>query len=176
TATWTMYEGSFSAFVPVKSVQLRQQVLAFNLWTRYTNRWNDYELVNNYPEYEHRPSPFMGACLGGRFRFRGYPEARFNDCAAWLYTMEYRMIPQWNPLRNWKVMQWLNVKTDWIQFVAFAESGRVAPNWSLKTFHQDMKYDAGLGVRIFANQMIIRVDSAFSPEGPQLQMFISQSF
>lgn len=176
STTFSMYEGSFSGYIPLSDHYFRQQTLAFNVWSRYINRWNDFIQEGNFQDFTHHPSPFMGANLGGRFRFRGFPEARFNDCGAWLYTMEYRIIPQWNPLRNWKLLEWMHVKTDWIQLVAFAESGRVAPNWSLKSFHENMKYDAGAGFRIFANQMVIRVDGAVSPEGPQLQMYIDQAF
>ncbi len=176
STTFSMYEGSFSGYIPLPTHYFRQQTLAFNVWSRYINRWDDFVIEDGNTIYTHHPSPFLGADLGGRFRLRGYPEARFNDCASMIQSVEYRIIPQWNPLRNWKFFEWMHVKTEWIQLVAFAECGRVAPNWSLMTLHKDMKYDAGAGFRIFANKMVIRVDGVASPEGPQLQMYIDQAF
>jgi hypothetical protein len=42
--------------------------------------------------------------------------------------------------------------------------------------HSDMKWDAGLGIRVWAKGSVIRIDSAYSDEGFGLQMMVSQSF
>ena len=171
TTPWDMLEGSASFYFPVPSSWLKQQVLAFNVWTRYVSSWDD---ASN--GLYHRPSPFAGANLGGRFRLRGFPEARFSDRAALLYTGEYRIIPKWTPLANWGLLKSLGVKLDWMQVVVFGEAGRVAPDWDLDTFHQKMKTDAGMGLRFMANQMIVRIDGAYSTEGLQCQMYINHAF
>jgi hypothetical protein len=64
----------------------------------------------------------------------------------------------------------------WLQLAAFAELGRVAPEWSLSTLHTDMKWSAGGGIRIFMNNLILRVDGAFSREGFFTQMFVDHAF
>lgn len=177
TNPWTMHEASISKYFSIPSKNLRQQVFALNLWTRYVDSWNDYSEkdANNNTIY-HRPSPFMGANLGGRYRFRAYPEARYNDAASILYTTEYRIIPKWNPLKDWKLLKAFNINIDWIQFVAFMEAGRVSAKWNIKDLHSDMQYDYGLGIRFFANEMVIRVDAGQSNEGMQVQMYIGQAF
>jgi hypothetical protein len=56
------------------------------------------------------------------------------------------------------------------------EVGRVAPEWSFSRLHSDMKWDAGLGVRAWAQGIVIRIDTAYSNEGVGLQMMIAQPF
>jgi outer membrane protein assembly factor BamA len=175
TVPWKMFEGSLSVFVPIPSAHLRQQVLALNVWSRSVDSWNDVTMNGTTAQYD-RPSPFVGAFLGGRYRMRGYPEARFNDKACLLYTAEYRIIPAWNPLADWSLLKFFHVQVDWMQFVFFTELGRVAPEWNLTTFHSHMKTDGGVGIRFMANQMLIRVDGAYSAEGPQLQMYLGHAF
>jgi outer membrane protein assembly factor BamA len=174
---WGMHEFSMSKYFSLPSSYLRQQVIAINVWGKSVDSWNKYTEKDErgIPIY-HRPSPFAGANLGGRYKFRSYPEARFNNASSLLYSCEYRIIPNWNPLKDWGLLKKFNINIDWIQFVAFIETGRVAPNWNIKTLHSDMHYDYGLGVRFFANEMVIRVDGGFSNEGSQIQMYIGQSF
>ncbi|MCH4897024.1 hypothetical protein E0494_09980 [Marinilabiliaceae bacterium JC040] len=172
---WQMEEFSFSKYFNLKSSYLRQQVLAFNVWTRNVTSYNDYHIENKQKIY-HRPSPFLGASLGGRYRFRGFPEGRYNDAASILYTGEYRIITDWNPLANWSFLKMLHVNVEWIQFVAFIETGKVAERWSINNLHSNMRTDYGLGIRLFANEMVIRVDAAMSREGMQIQMFIDHAF
>lgn len=175
TIPWTMHEFSLSKYINIDNKNLRSQVIALNIWGRNVDSWNKYHSKDNEIIY-HRPSPFMGANLGGRYRFRGYPEARYYDASSLLYSCEYRLIPYWNPLKNWKFLQKLNINIDWLQFVAFIETGKVSSEWDLRNLHTKMKFDYGVGFRFFANEMVIRVDSGFSIEGSQLQMYIGQSF
>ena len=70
----------------------------------------------------------------------------------------------------------LHVNVEWIQFVAFIETGKVAERWSINNLHSNMRTDYGLGIRLFANEMVIRVDAAMSREGMQIQMFIDHAF
>jgi hypothetical protein len=39
-----------------------------------------------------------------------------------------------------------------------------------------MKWSTGLGIRAWASGFVLRVDTAFSDEGGQVQMMISQPF
>jgi hypothetical protein len=63
---------------------------------------------------------------------------------------------------------------DWLQLVGFGELGRVAPEWDFDDLHQDMKYSAGVGLRLMLNHVIIRVDVAKSSEEVIAQLFVGQ--
>ena len=149
----------------------RQRVLAFDLWTAYSPTWNE----KDNGDIEHRPPTFAGATLGGLWRLRGYPSQRFSDKAAIYYAAEYRMIPRWNPFENW---DWLQkyVGVQWLQFVPFVEVGRVAPDWGVQRLNRDMKWDAGVGLRLWAKGIVVRIDSAVSDEGYGVQMMVAQPF
>lgn len=43
---------------------------------------------------------YYGAKLGGFYRMRGFDSRRFHDKAGIYYSVEYRMIPQWQPLKE----------------------------------------------------------------------------
>lgn len=156
------------------SENFRQRVIALDFWTVDTPTWDDFDLVNGEPVY-HRPPAYAGATLGGVFRMRGYPSSRFNDRAAVYYGVEGRFIPRWNPFNEWP---WLNqhLGVQWWQVVAFGEIGRVAPEWDLSELHKDMKKDVGLGVRLMAKGMVVRIDAAVSEEDFGIQMMVGQPF
>jgi hypothetical protein len=65
---------------------------------------------------------------------------------------------------------------DWIQLVAFGELGRVAPAWSFKTLHEEMKWDLGGGIRVMMNNVVIRLDVAGSDESVEIQVFVKHPF
>jgi hypothetical protein len=56
------------------------------------------------------------------------------------------------------------------------EAGRVAPEWNFAELHRDMKWDTGLGIRLWVKGLVVRVDSAFASEGASVQMMVSQPF
>ena len=116
----------------------------------------------------------MGASLGGYLRMRGYPLYRFQDKAAVYYGAEYRFIPRWNPLGTISWLRFFSI--DWWQFVPFVEVGRVADQWSLKELHEDMKWDAGVGIRLMAAMVVVRGDMAYSPEGWHFWAMVGQAF
>ena len=170
--SWTNLEGELDVYFPLKMGSwLRQGVLALNHWTSYSATWDkqsDGEITN-------RPPAYTGSTLGGLWRMRGFPTQRFNDRAATYYAAELRLIPEWNQFNNWpRVQKYVGIK--WLQFVPFVEIGRVAPEWSFSRLHSDMKWDAGLGIRAWAQGIVIRIDSAYSNEGVGVQMMISQPF
>jgi len=173
TESWTSMRGKFSKYLDLgQARRVRQQVLAFNVWTAYTPTWEDE--TDSRLEVEDRPPPSMDASLGGYLRLRGYPLYRFQDKAAIYYGLEYRVIPKWNPLGTLSWLRWLNI--DWWQFVPFIEAGRVAPQWDLQELHTNMKWDAGLGIRVMAALVVVRADIAFSEEGSNIWVMVGQAF
>jgi hypothetical protein len=170
--SWTNLQGELDVYFPFKMGNwLRRGVLALNHWTSYSPTWNkqsDGEITN-------RPPAYTGSTLGGLWRMRGFPSQRFNDRAATYYAAELRLIPEWNPFNNWpRAQKYVGIK--WLQFVPFVEIGRVAPEWSFSRLHSDMKWDAGLGIRAWAQGIVVRIDSAYSNEGIGVQMMIAQPF
>ncbi len=182
-APWSVVEADLRWYLPLYKIFSNKyslpKVLAFDFWTVNTLTWDDYDIVgtnlygNNIKQY-HRPPPYTGAYLGGRYRLRAFYEGRFNDKAAIYYGTEYRQTIDWNPFDLWAVTEKLNVH--WLQLAAFAEAGRVAPEWNISTLHTNMKWSAGGGLRIFMNNLILRVDGAFSQEGFYTQMFVDHAF
>jgi hypothetical protein len=106
---------------------------------------------------------------------RGYPAYRFSDRAAIYYSAELRLTLRENPFENWGwIQKFLGVQ--WVQVVPFMEVGRVAPEYTMDRLHSDMKINGGLGVRLMAKGMTVRIDVAGSDEGFATQMFIAQPF
>jgi hypothetical protein len=52
----------------------------------------------------------------------------------------------------------------------------VAPEWNIHTLHSNMKCDGGIGLRMLAKGIVVRIDPAYSKEGFNVQMMISQPF
>ncbi len=182
-APWSVVETDLRWYLPLNEIfsdkNSLPKVLALDFWTANTLTWNDYD-VNGTDQYGdeirqyHRPPPYTGAYLGGRYRLRAFYEGRFNDRAAIYYAVEYRQIINWNPFNLWSVTEKLNVH--WLQLAAFFELGRVSPEWNLSALHTDMKWSAGGGIRIFMNNLILRMDGAYSKEGFYMQMFVDHAF
>jgi hypothetical protein len=170
--SWTNVEGEFDCYIPFQWENwLRQGVIAIDYWTSYSPTWDE----QPGGRIDNRPPAYTGSTLGGLWRMRGYPSQRFNDRAAVYYSAELRLIPKWNPFDGWpRLQKYLGVQ--WIQMVPFFEIGRVAPSWNIERLHSDMKWDAGLGLRLWAKGIIARIDAAVSEEGAQVQMMISQPF
>ena len=174
TSSWTTVEGKFSKYFFLGSTRLtRQQVLAFNAWTADSPTWEEWE-TDEGTVYDHRPPPYLGTTLGGYLRMRGFPQYRFSDKAAVYYGLEYRVIPEWNPLGSISWLRWLRI--DWWQWVPFAEAGRVADHWNLRELHSDMKWDVGLGLRLMTAKVVVRGDAAVSEEGFHIWAMVGQAF
>ncbi len=172
SGSWTNLEGELDVYFPLKMGDwLRQGTLALNTWTSNSPTWD----VQPNGKISNRPPAYTGSTLGGLWRMRGYPTQRFNDKAAIYYAAELRLIPHWNPFQRWERVQ-KYVGIQWLQFVPFVEVGRVAPEWNLDRLHSDMKWCAGLGIRAWAQGIVIRIDSAYSDEGVGVQMMIGQPF
>jgi outer membrane protein assembly factor BamA len=170
--SWTAYQAEFDKYIGLGSNGwLRQSVIAFDFWAAYSSTWE----VSVSGDNMNNPPPFAGASLGGYWRMRGYPTQRFNDKAAIYYGLELRLIPNWNPFESWGWLQ-KRLGVQWVQFVPFFEVGRVASEWDLSELHDNMKWDAGLGLRFNAKGMVLRIDTAVSEEDYWIQMMVAQPF
>ena len=173
--SWTSLDISFSKYWDLgDSDKFAQRVFAATVWSAYAPTW-DTELVSpDFVRVSNRPPGNRGAALGGVERLRGYPRGRFNDKAAIYYAAELRLIPNWDPFRDWPLIR--NWPWRWWQVVGFVEAGRVAPSWNLGDLHDDLKWSAGIGIRAMIGAGIIRVDFATSDESSQFWVMAQQAF
>jgi len=173
SSPWTAIDFELSKFFSLgETARARQRVLALNFWIIDTPTWNS----GNEADGFHRPPPYAGASLGGLRRMRGYPEGRFNGRSAVYYSAEYRYTPHWNAPSEWAILKRFNIDLDWLQFVGFAEAGRVADEFDLSELHSDIQWSGGLGLRAFANHLIVRAELAASDEDAIVVMSINQPF
>lgn len=174
--SWDNLEFRFSKYFEMNTFNFTQQnVLAFNVWTAFSPSW---DTKNEYlPGIDaHRPPSWEGPNLGGYYRMRGYESNRFSDKAALCAAAEYRMTLDWNPFKQYAILKKnMPVEVDWLQLVGFAEAGRVHDTYSSKLLH-NMKFDAGLGLRLFIEELPVRFDVAFGDEGTHLWVMINQPF
>jgi hypothetical protein len=174
--SWTVLQTEFDKYFSLgPSKTFRQRVIAFDFWTAYSPTWEVDGVVNGREVISNRPPAYAGATLGGIWRMRAYPAQRFSDKASIYYSLEYRMIPDWNPFDKWPWLQ-KYIGVEWLQFVPFVEVGRVAPSWNINELHTDLKWDAGLGLRLWAKGLVARIDAAVSDEGFGVAMMVSQPF
>lgn len=172
SASWTSLNAEYDHYWSLPEIKgFRQSVIALDFWTAYSPTWEE------RPDgvIEHRPPAFRGATLGGLFRMRAYPSQRFSDKAAVYYAAELRMVPQWNPFDRFGWLQ-ERIGVEWVQLVGFGEVGRVAPAYSLRELHKHLRWDAGVGLRVWAKGIVGRVEVAYSDEGLGVQMMIGQPF
>jgi hypothetical protein len=171
---WQVVEGQWAWFVDLPEADwMRQQVLVLEVWTADTPSW-DTETVAGLDVPKGRTPFFEGATLGGFYRMRGFEGSRFHDRSAICYSLEYRVIPDWNPLGEIPALGLF--KIDWWQWVFFAEAGRVAPEWDIETLHEDMKVDAGISLRAMILKAVCRVDVAVSGEGMRVSAMYGHPF
>ena len=109
----------------------------------------------------------IGLSVGATFGGRGFPQP---------YSAEYRHIPTFNPLKDRKLLRKLNAFVDWLQWVGFVEVGRVADQFDVGELHQRMKLSGGLGLRFFANHLVIRAELAVSDEDARVLMSVNHPF
>jgi hypothetical protein len=171
------YVGDFeySQYIPLShSDTYRNRVLALDFWTSNAFSW-DRTTTEDGQDVFMRPPSYHGSTLGGLWRMRGYPAARFHDQAAIYYSVEYRVIPEWNPFTK---IDWLqrNLGVEWWQIVTFVEAGRVAPVWTVSELNSSLKWDGGVGIRAMAKGIVARIDLAGSEEGLCVNMMVGQPF
>ncbi|OEE63238.1 hypothetical protein A1OS_17320 [Enterovibrio norvegicus] len=174
-ASWWKWEASQSWFFALGDwdEMAKQQVVAFNVYTADTPSWNEKTTVNGEHVYE-RPPEFAGARLGGLYRLRSFQSGRFVDRSALSYTLEYRVIPDWQPLGDVLVFSWYDVP--WWQWVAFVDAGRVADSYDLAELHSDMKWSAGGAIRFQVEGVVVRSEMAWGSEEGLFRVMINQPF
>ena len=178
TQGWNAVEAGYSHFFDLGELSYtRQNVIALNIWSAYSPSWTDTLYKNDAGEesaYYHKGQTPMweGANLGGYNRMRAYDSYRFSDKAALYGAVEYRVIPQFNPMRD---QEWSPIPIMWWQTVLFAEAGRVAPQYDLQLL-KDMKYDVGFSVRALAASVPVRFDMAWGSEGSTMWVMLQQPF
>lgn len=155
------------------------RVLAFNLYTMDTPTWNDVKSKTILPDgsthitYK-RPQFFLGTNLGGIRKLRGFEDYRFYDRAMIYYAAELRQNLKWNPMDYSEFTRSIGI--DFFQLTAFAEMGRVAPEWDLGLLHKNMQWTVGGGIRVFMDGLLVRIDYGVGPEGSLIQMFVDHPF
>ena len=176
--SWNFLDAEYSHYIELPLLKhTRQNVIALNAWSAYSPSWQKGEKLNpdaDTPIFDkHQPPMFEGARLGGWYRMRAYDSNRFSDKAAIYGSVEYRVIPEFNPLR---AKSWMPVNIDWFQGVLFAEIGRVAPKYDIGELLSDMKYDVGFSIRALAAKLPVRFDMAFGEEGANMWVMVKQPF
>jgi len=175
TAPYSVYGAEYAKYFSIgPSDRARQRTFALDIWTVNCPTWDDSSTVNGVDNTFHRPPGYKGGSLGGLSRLRAYDATRYNDQAAILYTLEYRYLLNWNPLKDVTMGGKLDVQ--WFELVPFAEVGRVAPSWNIEALHKRMKNDVGVGLRAMVNNITIRIDVAYGTEGYNTQMFVGHPF
>lgn len=153
--------------------RMKQQAVVFDVWTAYVPSWEE-ETVDGVVSVTRRPPPYDGAVLGGLERMRGYEDSRFHDKAAIYYSLEYRVVPQWQPLRHSRLLEWADISF-W-QWVLFAEAGQVAPHWNVDDLHDNLHVDGGFGLRGMIYKALCRLDFAFGEEGSRVTAMYGHPF
>ncbi|MEH6550389.1 MAG: BamA/TamA family outer membrane protein [Pseudomonadales bacterium] len=172
---WTYAEFEASKYFSLGSSDLaRQRIVALNFWTAYSPSW-ELELNEEGASKVVGGPPFLeGASLGGFYRMRGYRDSRFHDKASIYGSAEYRYTLDYNPVKNIDWLRFLHL--DWFQLVAFAEAGRVAPEYKIDTLLSDVKTDLGVGIRAMTAGVIVRFDIAHSEEGTNFWFMVGHPF
>ncbi|MCK5529351.1 MAG: BamA/TamA family outer membrane protein [Kiritimatiellae bacterium] len=171
---WELYEIEYGKVFDLGTVPgVQQHVLALDFWTAYVPTWET-ETVDGVEIVTERPPYYEGANLGGFYRMRAYEGNRFHDKAAIYGSIEYRIIPKWQPLLENKLFKYFEL--DWMQFAVFAEAGRVAPEWTFDELTTDMKFDAGVSLRGMLMKSVFRLDLAVGEEGSRVVAMYGQPF
>jgi hypothetical protein len=170
---WTNVAAEYAQYFDLgRSKLFRQQVIAMDFWTSYSLTWSQVNVGGRRQVFDGPPF-YDGATLGGSTRFRGYPDNRFWDRAAVYMDAELRLTPVWNPLGQIGILK--KADLTWMQFVIFGEIGRVGPEYSGNLFSH-LKGDAGFGIRLLANDTVVRFDIAASNEQFGIWAGLSQPF
>ena len=153
--------------------RFRQRVLALNFWTAYVPSWETAN-IDGQEVITKRPPQYDGAGLGGLLRMRGYENDRFQDKAAVYYSAELRGIPNWQPLRHARLLEWANIR--YWQWVLFLETGQVSPHWNVSDLHSDLHVDGGIGLRGMVHKAVVRLDVAAGDEGVRVTAMYGHPF
>lgn len=166
-STWEFQNSQYFDIGPLGNL-FNKQVIAFDFYTAGTPSWNDGS------DGEHRPPEYAGVRLGGLYRQRGFSSGRFTGRAAVNYSLEYRVMPDWQPLQNWPVFDWY--KVPWWQWVLFTDVGRVADDYDVSELHENMQTSYGGAVRIQVEGVVVRAEMAWGDEESMFRVMVNQPF
>ena len=166
-STWEFQNSQYFDIGPLGNL-FNKQVIAFDFYTAGTPGWN------NGSDGEHRPPEYAGVRLGGLYRQRGFSSGRFTGRAAVNYSLEYRVMPDWQPLQNWPVFDWY--KVPWWQWVLFTDVGRVADEYDVSELHENMQVSYGGAVRIQVEGVVVRAEMAWGDEESMFRVMVNQPF
>ena len=168
---WSTWEFQNSQFWDLGALGtlFNKQVLAFDFYTAGTPSWD-----NGTSGNENRPPEYAGVRLGGLYRQRAFSGGRFTGQAAINYSLEYRVMPDWQPLQNWPIFDLYNVP--WWQWVVFTDIGRVADEYDLAILHQDMRSSFGGAIRFQIEGIVVRTEMAWSSEESVFRVMVNQPF
>jgi len=178
TEAWNSLEAEYSHYIELPlPTWARQNVVALNFWTAYAPSWDQSAFQKREDGSDsllHKGQTPMweGGRLGGWDRLRAYDNNRFHDKAALYGAIEYRVIPNLNPMRD---QEWSPIPIDWFQGVLFGEVGRVAPEYNAELL-RDLKYDMGFSIRALAATVPVRFDMAWGTEGATMWVMLKQPF
>ena len=173
STSWTNIEVELTKYFDVGSSDwFRQRVIALDFWTSNSPTWDPSD--RNDQIVRHRPPPSMGSYLGGYDRMRAYPLGRFQDKSAVYYSAEMRLIPRLPSLRDVPVLEYFEI--DWLQVVGFVEAGRVGSKYDRDLFTKDLKFDAGIDLRLMAFRNVFRIGYAVSEEDSSVWAMFNQTF
>ena len=164
---WWTWEFQQSAFFDLGNLGdiINKQVLALDFYIADTPSWQD---------DAHQPPEYAGIKLGGLYRLRSYSSGRFHGRSAIHYSAEYRVMPDWQPLKEWPIFNLYDVP--WWQWVAFVDAGRVADEFSLSTLHEEMKWSAGGAIRFQVEGIVVRTEMSKGSEESLFRVMINQPF
>lgn len=165
---WSTWEFQNSQYFDLGALGhvFNKQVVAFDFYTAGTPSWNQGKT--------YRPPEYAGVRLGGLYRQRGFASGRFTGRAAINYSLEYRVMPDWQPLQNWPVFDWYHVP--WWQWVLFTDVGRVADEYNLSELHDDMQVSYGGAVRFQVEGIVVRAEMAWGDEESMFRVMVNQPF
>ena len=146
-----------------------RQVLAFDFYTADTPTWNA-----SYTTDRARPPEHEQVRLGGLYRLRSYTGGRYHGRSAIHYSAEYRVLPDWQPLDDIPIINYYDLP--WWQWVVFADVGRVAEEYDIKTLHTDMKWSIGGAVRFQVEGIVVRTEISRGEEEGLFRVMINQPF
>lgn len=168
--SWSTWEFQNSQYFDIGSLGnlFNKQVIAFDFYTAGTPSWEQGS------DGEHRPPEYAGVRLGGLYRQRGFSSGRFTGRAAINYSLEYRVMPDWQPLQNWPVFDWY--KVPWWQWVLFTDVGRVADEYDVSELHENMQVSYGGAVRFQVEGVVVRAEMAWGDEESMFRVMVNQPF
>jgi hypothetical protein len=159
-----------SAFSSEEDIQFRTTVLTFYIpfGRRVNLAWN-----NQFFEARGREDdPTLGVVAGGSPPLRGYPEGRWSDRFGVFHGFDLRYNFPFGTTLDFILAR--GVLED-LQLAAFYEVGQVSPK-NDSSLYEDMHASYGVGFRVLLQAIVLRLDWAFSDEGPQTHLTIGHAF